>query len=51
MALRQGWPQEQLMEVLLQLMGYIGLPLVREAMLTAVEAFKEADKDKTATAS
>ena len=51
MALRQGWTQEQLMEVLLQLIGYIGLPLVREAMLTAVEVFKRADKDKTAPTS
>jgi len=51
MALRQGWTQEELTEVLLQLIGYIGLPLVREAMLTAVAAFKEADKDKTGTAS
>ena len=51
MALRQGWTQEQLTEVLLQLIGYIGLPLVREAMLTAVDTFKDADKDKTAAAS
>lgn len=51
MALRQGWTQEELTEVLLQLMGYIGAPLVREAMLTAIEVFKEAEKEKTPAAS
>src|SRR5205809_1324700 len=35
MALRQGWTEEQLTEVLLHLMGYVGAPLVREAFIVA----------------
>jgi 4-carboxymuconolactone decarboxylase len=38
-ALRQGWTEEELTEVLLQLSGYVGLPLVRGAMLVAKETF------------
>jgi 4-carboxymuconolactone decarboxylase len=34
-ARRQGWTEAELSEVLLHLAGYIGLPSVREAMLTA----------------
>src|SRR3990170_3719563 len=35
MALRQGWTEDELTEVLLLLSGYVGVPLIREAMLTA----------------
>ena len=35
MALRQGWTEDELTEVLLHLSGYVGAPLVREAFLTA----------------
>lgn len=41
MALLQGWTEEELTEVLLHLLGYVGAPLVREAMLTASRVFKE----------
>lgn len=41
MALRQGWTEEELIEVLLHLSGYVGAPLIREAMLTASRVFKE----------
>jgi 4-carboxymuconolactone decarboxylase len=41
MALRQGWTEDELTEVLLHLLGYVGAPLVREALLTATEVFKE----------
>jgi 4-carboxymuconolactone decarboxylase len=41
MALRQGWSEEELSEVLLHLLGYVGAPLVREALLTATEVYKE----------
>jgi 4-carboxymuconolactone decarboxylase len=44
MALRQGWTQDELTEVLLQLGGYVGVPIVREAMLTAKEVFAEATR-------
>jgi 4-carboxymuconolactone decarboxylase len=45
MARRQGWTEDELSEVLLHLSGYIGLPSVREAMLTAKEVFEEMRKE------
>jgi 4-carboxymuconolactone decarboxylase len=39
MALRQGWTEEELTEVLLHLVGYVGAPIIREAMLVAKETF------------
>ena len=39
MAIRQGWTETELTEALLHLSVYVGLPLVREAMLTAKETF------------
>jgi len=39
-ALKQGWTEEELTEVLLHLTGYVGLPIIREAMLVASEVFK-----------
>jgi 4-carboxymuconolactone decarboxylase len=41
MALRQGWTEEELTEVLLHLSGYIGVPIIRESMLLASRVFKE----------
>jgi len=41
MALRQGWTEEELTEVLLHLSGYIGVPIIRESMLLASRIFKE----------
>jgi 4-carboxymuconolactone decarboxylase len=43
MALRQGWTQEELTEVLLHLSGYVGVPIIREALLTARDVFAEAE--------
>lgn len=40
-ARNQGWTEDELSEALLHLTGYVGAPLVRGAMLTAVEVFKE----------
>ena len=40
-ARNQGWTEEELSEALLHLAGYIGAPLVREALLAAIEVFKE----------
>ena len=40
-ALRQGWTEEELTEVLLQLSGYVGVPIIRESMLVASRVFKE----------
>ncbi len=41
MARRQGWTEDELVEALLHLSGYTGVPLIREAMLTASKVFKE----------
>lgn len=40
-ALNQGWTEDELAEALLHLAGYVGAPLVREAMLTACAVFAE----------
>ena len=41
MALRQGWTEEELTEVLLHLSGYVGVPIIREAMLVAKQVFAD----------
>jgi 4-carboxymuconolactone decarboxylase len=46
MAIRQGWSEDELSEALLHTSGYIGVPFVREAMLTAKEVFAEMRKEK-----
>ena len=45
MALRQGWTEEELTEVLLHLSGYVGVPIIRESMLTASKVFAEMRKE------
>jgi 4-carboxymuconolactone decarboxylase len=44
MALRQGWTEDELVEVLLHLSGYVGVPLIREALIVAKEVFAEVRK-------
>ena len=39
-ALRQGWTEDELIEVLLHLSGYIGVPIIRESMQVASKVFK-----------
>ena len=41
MALRQGWTEDELSEVLLHLSGYVGAPLAREAFLVAKQLFAD----------
>jgi 4-carboxymuconolactone decarboxylase len=41
MALRQGWTEDELVEALLHLSGYVGVPLIREALLTTKDVFAE----------
>ncbi len=41
MARRQGWSEDELVEALLHLSGYCGLPLVREALIVARKVFGE----------
>jgi 4-carboxymuconolactone decarboxylase len=48
MALRQGWTEEELTEALLHLMGYVGAPLIRDAMLVARDVFAEVRKEAAA---
>ncbi len=40
-ALRQGWSEEELTEVLLHLSGYIGVPIIRESLQVASQAFRD----------
>ena len=41
MARRQGWTEEELSEAILHLFGYVGAPLVRDAMLVATKVFAD----------
>ncbi len=41
MALRQGWTEDELTEAILHLLGYVGAPLVRDAMLVAIKVFED----------
>jgi 4-carboxymuconolactone decarboxylase len=45
-ALNQGWTEDELSEAILHLTGYVGAPLVREALLCAIEVFKEVAAEK-----
>jgi len=40
-ARNQGWTEDELVEAMLHLLGYVGAPLVREALITAKEVFAE----------
>ena len=44
MALLQGWTEDQLTEVLLHMSGYVGVPIIRESLITAKEVFEEVRK-------
>ena len=48
MALRQGWTEQELTEALIHLVGYVGAPLVRDALLTARDLFAEVKKEASA---
>src|SRR5207247_5207663 len=45
MAVRQGWTEEELSEVLLHLIGYVGAPLIRDAFITARQTFDAIKKE------
>jgi 4-carboxymuconolactone decarboxylase len=45
-ALKQGWTEDELTEVLLHLTGYVGVPIIREAMLVASEVFAQARAER-----
>ena len=46
-ALKEGWSEDELTEVLLHLSGYVGVPIIREAMLVASEVFKDVKAKKS----
>lgn len=46
LALKQGWTEDELTEVLLHLSGYVGVPLIREAMLVAKDVFADVRAQK-----
>jgi 4-carboxymuconolactone decarboxylase len=48
MALRQGWTEEELTETLIQLVGYVGAPYARDALLVASRVFGEMRKETAA---
>ena len=45
-ALKQGWTEDELTEVLLQLSGYVGVPLIREATLVASKVFADVKAER-----
>jgi len=50
MALRQGWTEDELTETILHLVGYVGAPLVRDALIAARDLFAEVRKEAAAPA-
>jgi 4-carboxymuconolactone decarboxylase len=40
-ALKEGWSEDELTEVLLHLSGYVGVPIIRESMMVASKAFAD----------
>ncbi|MFM9941409.1 MAG: carboxymuconolactone decarboxylase family protein [Hyphomicrobiaceae bacterium] len=40
-ALREGWTEDELVEVLLHMSGYVGVPLIREAIYKAKDVFAD----------
>lgn len=47
MALRQGWTEDELTEALLHLLGYVGAPASRDALLVASRVFAEVRSERT----
>jgi 4-carboxymuconolactone decarboxylase len=46
-ALKEGWTEDQLVEVLLHLTGYVGVPMIREAMLVASQTFAQVKAERS----
>lgn len=47
-ARNHGWTEDELAEAIVHLTGYVGAPLVREALLTATEVFAEMQEEAKA---
>ena len=50
MARNQGWTENEIAEAMIHLTAYVGLPLIREALLTAKEVFSELRAEAKPTA-
>lgn len=48
-ALKQGWTEDELVEVLLHMSGYVGVPLIREAIYCAKDVFADERRKKAGT--
>ena len=46
MALNHGWTENELVEAMVHLIGYVGAPTVREAMIMACDVFAEIKAEK-----
>jgi len=42
----QGWTEDELTEVLIHLTGYVGVPIIREAMLVAARVFSQTRRNR-----
>lgn len=40
-ARNEGWTEDEIVEALLHMIGYVGAPLVREALIASTEVFAE----------
>src|SRR5215831_15123654 len=49
-ARNHGWTEDELVESILHLIGYVGAPLVREALITAKDVFAEMRAEKAESA-
>ncbi|MGD9806507.1 MAG: carboxymuconolactone decarboxylase family protein [Hyphomicrobiaceae bacterium] len=47
-ALKEGWTEDELIEVMLHMSGYIGVPLIREAIYCAKNVFADERAKKAA---
>ena len=47
-ALKEGWTEDELIEVFLHMSGYVGVPLIREAIYLAKDVFADERKKKAA---
>lgn len=43
-ALKEGWTEDELVEVMLHMSGYVGVPLIREAIYVAKDVFADERK-------
>jgi alkylhydroperoxidase/carboxymuconolactone decarboxylase family protein YurZ len=47
--INHGWTEDEIVEAMIHCLGYIGVPLVRQAILVAVQVFDEMKAEAAAT--